>query len=159
MSFFSQAAASAALTIWATFVSAQEGPSYDETANFIISKSNLSYKNGTSTRVEFSQRCTMRIVREARDNGPVYHREIDTIPLSKVDPTRITLDNGQVGIYVREGRASITEQHTPLNGGKPSTKLVNFTWLSTFDSANNAPRLQSALMHLVKLCGGKGELF
>lgn len=171
---------------------AQDGPSYEETVSFLVSKVNIRsgdqnyYK---SYRFEELESCRFLY---AADNfsteGPnrteySQAQKIITstaeIDFSELDPTTNEISSHGVHVRSREGRNVISIQTTFFpayydyaaaarekevrcrsDGSclEPASYFDRATFY-TFDANNNAPRVSRALEHLIRICGGREELF
>jgi len=106
------------------------------------------------------------------------------IPLSRIDPTKIQFEHGHVYLFAIENNEEFTtktnrvlEKNTvPFFFANPSQAICDGnsctfkdSWANSefrlrkdylkSPSAENSERVAKAFKHLVKLCGGKGELF
>lgn len=166
--------------------SADTGPSYDQTVEFLISKTQVVWSGGvTKQSVRFPEKCHIEIETEYFGNdGILDHRGTLSAKLKEMDPSSVrdprtggdrvyvnSFENRKVVRHVDEfpytypGNKNQYGEHISTNSDKCSNRLCtrefenSSFWVSTFDPQNNRPRLIKALSHLIALCGGKAELF
>lgn len=148
---------------------ADDGPSYEATTAFIISKSGVILNSYTasdtgihhsaSARVSFPENCVLEKEHLAKDDGEIVHRTIDKVNVSDLDPSRVENRSGQITINTFESRKRIISRAWNKGPGWGDEQNTNYIWLKTFDRDINLPKLKRALVHLIGLCGGKEELF
>lgn len=144
-------------------------PSKSETIEFIKSKCNLSFSEGgirtQDIFLENSQQqfdvtgCFLVIKITGYVNSGTYV-SIYRIPLNKMDPTRVVNFPAAVQLYAKEEKEVIEERNEFTRPKENSTFFRSsepILVLPPYDS--NVDKVNRALRHLIKLCGGTGELF
>ena len=172
------------LTALTTFSAhALEGPSYDDTVSFLASKLNVS-NNKYTQEISYPERCVMKVdyyARRFRKEDFLKFRSIYLIPLEKMDPSNTPTiharENKEVieltGIVTSTKRNSIEKYYRDY-GSDPDLscdpKQLKCVWATDYDDyfwfslvlspeEDNNPRVLKAMSHLIRLCGGKEELF
>jgi hypothetical protein len=163
---------------------AQGGPSYDETVQFIIQKSdnysraitvrgdNASSGGAIQYRFHEVRRCVFAVVGTGRGWYRAYGKRtvVDwdseiTIDFSTLDPSRAEFTDGNGDNYVRVRSSDDSKNIRSQNVGRGSNHYRNdfmdhFADIYVKDPAQrNGPKLEEAIKHLIRLCGGKEELF
>lgn len=158
-----------------TSLSAKDSPSYDETIEFVLrkldttdanSKENFSAKKNRKYVVD--KRCEINVtsILIMKSDDDLYHARTNySLALSEFDPTRIEAKyDGAEGPYVRmrtlESVESIYISINYLPNHEDSSDKNYSYKVSTVDLNTDEPeRVVKAMKHLVRLCGGKEELF
>lgn len=156
---------------------ADDGPSYEDTLNFINSKlvTTLSASSSYSkTQRKFSLTEVTRCVfvykdkfRSKDEDGYLNENMQISFDFKTIDPSKVKISTRNsyynirpVSLTTREEHRSIKITRKPASGCthkycKNSTENSSF-----FTMYSREPeRLQKALIHITKLCGGKEELF
>lgn len=153
--------------------SGQDGPSYEETVAFISEKVGNyrdSYDDGLYNRydweysVEISPQCKLRVVAEMEGGliggNPVDGREMQTVDLKLADPS--TVSAGPDTVYF-ETTSDAEVVHTENAGTGKYVRSQEFyknsILIAGIGNAEVANRTAKAFEHLIRLCGGKEELF
>ena len=162
-------------------------PSKKETAEFILEKIRVSdygiHNCNRSANYKVSSfsngYCTMMISTTYYRRSWVRTRELGDIPcsdnlignitdkvvnLADIDPDRIEYHRGQPGypyvlLEVRGNKEKIIEFGRKTVSGLKTKRYTYMFSYDIFNSELNGPKVERAFKHLVKLCGGKGELF
>lgn len=173
---------------------AQDGPSYEETVEFIQAKTLVTEEHDESSyvhQIQETNHCQFVLLsrqvgtKETDDwrLGPIGNERL-FFDLSEFDPSRVEIDRWTVTINSRENQNVTIYEHEVLPenfanfkaciSGKSdfanyqkedrSCRMHQKEWgssvaIQTFDAETNAPKLQRAFQHLIRLCGGKEELF
>lgn len=167
-------------------VLAQNVPSYDETVAFIRSKVNMNDGQNRVFRFIENEKCTFTYsltLLVGFDDSPVEGSIDATFNLSDLDPSKIYFkpssnpsfpDGGAVNIETREAKKSIRKDWKFYDTRKSLPAFItwnannmcrrvdledNYSIGTINPQRDNGPRVARALQHLVKLCGGKEELF
>jgi hypothetical protein len=153
---------------------AQDGPSYEETVAFIQSKlSSIAYAADGQRSFHFFElnRCEFEyhdILNWRSANGTVNRENIYRVQLSSLDPSRVSIGRTNdlygfrpVVLSTREGQRSISSRYTPLSGCRDQNLCqAGSENVFRMELVSSEPeRLQSAVSHLIRLCGGREELF
>ena len=156
---------------------AEEGPGKKETANFIDAKTNLLWDNGRRQWVEFrDDYCEIRVHGYFKRNEAFYsggsssktetNAAYRTVKLDKLDPTRVEAFTSFIDVSTLENRKSVQAKFFKSrypNNSEIKDVQTESEYQLRFDVLPphnvNVPKLARALTHLIKLCGGKGELF
>jgi hypothetical protein len=150
---------------------------------------NLSGDTYNTYRFEELERCVFSYASDQfmtdGPNGTQYttaRRQVTSdveIDFSELDPSSTEVSSGGIDVRTREGRevisyrtsfhpafwdyaaASREDDVTCRSDGTCFERRAYFDGASfnTFDASNNAPRVASALTHLIQICGGREELF
>lgn len=183
---------------------ASDGPSYEETVEFIRKKTSMKrdgwdtqrYRNWIEERGHCKFVDVAHLIATKRTDywktGPVSNERI-YFDLSNFDPSRVELVGsgtfkGDVIIHTYENRDLVDYEYEylptyfgsfkPCMRGEYDNKAKGQIYvkekdscrlreanvssqvrLSTYDVETNGPKLKKAITHLIKLCGGKEELF
>lgn len=147
-------------------------PTKSQTINFIKIKlteyGGADYISGNTHcegkyNVDFPTTCSMVIENHWYNDGALRSLTVDTISnMGNIDPTRSEIMDGANNIYIRlygkEGRKFCTTKCIKSRDGcweAMHTDFINIEVRNRFQ----ARKIMKALNHLVKLCGGAGELF
>ena len=81
-----------------------------------------------------------------------------------MDPTRVSIskifDRCHVELNTKEDKKTVKEQELKSNFGKPETIYRSNIFIEAHYGNHLAcEKAAKAFRHLIKLCGGKGELF
>lgn len=186
-SFRNMCAATIALATMIGQAAANDDPSYEETVNFILEKTGVSWDYKKQS-ISFPERCQMVVTARYTNNDDIldeirkYH-----IPLAEMDPSRTEIWERAGSVFVKAKKAAkiISTEHTSFfnyagltneygvkmnklgstfkcyEGQKYCVSTYRESGISvfTFNPKDNLPRLDRAFKHLIKLCGGKEELF
>lgn len=175
-----------ALMLYAAPTFAQEGPSYAETLTFLRSKVDLNYGKTKTIRLVQNKKCNLTQATRllAGFDGVPEEQSINvTFELSAIDPSRIEYrkstnpgfpNDGYVLARTKELQKVIRTDANSYFSEKPTNKkwkcgarnMCRITYVGEDigfqilqPNHDNGPRVVRALQHLVKLCGGKEELF
>lgn len=168
-----------ALTTMIGQATANDGPSYEETVQFVLDRTQIRTAKGVNVAISFPKRCILLQV-SGEGSSSVTRTKVN---LAQVNPESVV---NWKGLYVvaktsdMQPVIQVNEEHfahgevyrdklkSPGNGNFKfecdSKSCVNnhtradFS-VRTFDREENLPRLKRALTHLVNLCGGKAPLF
>lgn len=146
-------------------VSANASPSKSETIDYI--KRNLilvhEYRD---TRDEFlldinPKKCSVSYSFKKYINNKIDSETVEVALLSEFDPNEVYSSNnwqevGSVGLNCLEGKKCM-KRTGRLNNGK--NYIETRSRISLLVKKNKTKRLTKAFSHLIKLCGGKAELF
>lgn len=165
---------------------AQDGPSYNEALAFLRSKVDLNYGNTKTIRLIENKKCNFTqktTLLPGSDGSPVEQTFLQTFELSDFDPSKIEYrkstnpgfpNDGLVTAATKELKKAVRFESTSYFQSKPSSKSwkrigsnlyrsvyqrEDVTFHTLQPNHDNGPRVVRALQHLVKLCGGKEELF
>lgn len=144
----------AAALLSPTSTIAQDGPTYDETLSFLQEKTNFQLGSGNWVLTEIV-RCELKYENTNLD-GSSFHSEVS---LPSLDPSTVEADKSGISANLRQGEARVALFESTAEGEVQSDGTADIFWLHTFNPQTNAPKVKSALKHLIELCGGKGELF
>ena len=155
--------------------------SKDETKNFIISKTQITWNSGA--RIQSLKFEGDTLVFETKDNTrKLYYKNKHrfTVPdnnkyrieLKELDPDRIHLtDENHLLLYVKEERELIKHEYIdyhfkptkilrrPQLYAPTKTSTQYYLSIETYNSSLDSPKCVKAFKHLIALCGGSGELF
>jgi hypothetical protein len=154
-------------TCFASLACAQEGPSYEETVDFILEKSRVvdgSYSGGQTGHysLELPDRCILVSEQIDRDGSNVTNYRQSRVNLSDIDPSTVdTLTRTAfpaVRLWTRDQDELITER-VPDQTGSIITRRTYIAFVAVRDPDRNLDRVVRAFRHLVSLCGGREELF
>lgn len=171
-----------AATVLGVQVSASDRPSYEETTGFLASKLNVN-SGKYIQRISYQEKCVMKVTydwKEFDDRGFKFFSTY-LVPLAKMDPSET------VTVHARENQKVI--QNLSLikfanrraldsySGDYGDDKRLScdghalecrweyehsdYFWFPMIlpPESDNRPRVLKAMQHLIKLCGGKEELF
>lgn len=149
---------------------AQEGPSYADTANFIINKVAVS---GSSSRysLRFPNQCVMEMQEENFwSNGSRSALNVRSVELRDLDPSRTEVSTSgsvTVAFFTRADVKKVTYlqrnftksgEFDPMFSSSGQHNVIFVRVLSAQDN-ENGNRVARAMRHLIEICGGKEELF
>lgn len=145
---------------------AYSSPTKSETFNFIKDKvSGYKWSNNDTkfnTYLRSSKNfCTLYVEKLRKEDNYPLNREFWVVNLKDIDPyvTDISLDGytPDLRVHTREEKEAVKIFHDTLDK-KKHDDTASFLLLMT-NSERNVRKVEKAMVHLVKLCGGKGELF
>lgn len=161
---------------------AQDGPSYEETLEFLDSKLNVQ-NNLEIQAVSYPERCFMVVSSESQNFDSRGYKFIDTdfIPLDEMDPSNTPTIRSRGGRRAISSRtvvefSTLTSLRNYYSEYSNDSELNCYTeslmceWdVSNFEyywfpqmlspKSDNEPRVLRAMQHLIRLCGGEKELF
>ena len=177
-----------------TMALAQDGPSYEETVEFIQAKTMVTEEHDESSfvyQIQETNHCQFVLLSRqvgTKENdawrlGPIANERM-FFDLSEFDPSRVEINRWHITINSTENRNVTAYEHEILpesfanfracisgesdfaNYQKEgrSCRMHQKEWgssvvIQTFNGDTNAPKLQRAFQHLIRLCGGEEELF
>lgn len=130
---------------------AQDNPSYEDTVGYILDRTNQSYPTWRQS-IQFPENCVLRY-RSIYPDDPWLN--VSTLDLGDLDPATVQSRNSKNDIFLigRERREVI---HFRNSNGSQGTK--SNLQIFVRDGAE-ATRVGRAFQNLIRLCGGKEELF
>lgn len=161
---------------------ANDGPSYEETVEFIQARlaTSFPYSNRIAyRRIDFPERCVVQRTDGRAHDVNQFVRRVD---LKEVDPSAVKVADwtgGEIDLVIRDNRKVVETTHYfrdksyfssyRSDGYKcGKTECVRQVQNNTFwidirlvkpPRDRNEGKLVKALAHLARLCGGKDELF
>lgn len=148
------------LFVMATPILAQDDPSYADTVEYILGRTDVSTSGGGDgityrTWISFPSRCQIVVSRTyLKSNGNIDGHFEKQFDLEDIDPSEIDTNKNGVRLLTRERQNSIEEKD--LTQGYSS--YTDYAYVAV-NRQDNIARVARALAHLTRLCGGKEELF
>lgn len=145
---------------------AADGPSYEDTLDFIIGKIATTPSAGISFRLYSPERCVLKTDEIWYDSSgsrtSLYQR---VVRLSDLDPTRVEYHSASsdvVHAHTRDNLMTVEDIHQQLDSsvyGDSYRRASNDFFVRVRDPQQNTDRVVRALSHLIRVCGGEEELF
>lgn len=151
----------------ATSAQAQDGPSYEETIAFLQEKVNVQSSSHSQQIIE-DKECEFSIVIETLCCGASAGNTITSaFRLRDFDPSKVAFHDDETRDFHTEivMRASKNNKVVDWSSAQPRHDTLQkrarqaIFRLVRPPSRDNGPRVVRALKHLIRLCGGKEELF
>ena len=136
-----------------------------ETFNFILEKLSQGLEHQDSDQPLIKREmaldgCTLKVEEKYfsdSDTTPKMLLSLSyTVPLDKMDPTRVTNVMGAVTIFATGDEKTIRMIHKDMESGETKT-IDQYQAVIQADTLYKAERAGRAFAHLIKLCGGKTE--
>ena len=159
-------ALSALLISFGSMVQSQSGPSYEETVRFIMERVNTS----NEYRLSETSRCNF----EFTDFGQSFNtgtapNYVSWVNLNRLDPSRVEAQLRQRHAIVRMHATSssiaierridrVNRNQSVIRSERINSEDFFFVQVDR-DHRNSAPRVVRAFEHLIRVCGGREELF
>jgi hypothetical protein len=145
----------------------QNNATIEETIDFLKGRLEKSEKNYTKT-IEFDKKKCELIIK-VKQTGSTPFESIEYIPLNKIDPNSIVIIeskdlNSVIVHFDMIGKQELIRRTVieKWEGGQIRNVTDNYIqWhFDLISKQNNIPeRVKKALLHAIKLCGGKEEKF
>ncbi len=138
---------------------ASDGPSIEETQDFIISKTAIKNENYGSPYLKetyFYENCEMTVVTTYIEKEP-YKTITSTTNLEDLDPSEVQIYNGNVAMIATDDKEVVKVSYK--RNGEKYEKDAYFSEVHLRSTTSNLDRVMKAMTHLIKMCGGKTQLF
>lgn len=150
--------------------SANDGPSYEQTVNFILEKTAFHEERFDGRppyralrTVSFPEQCVMVLGHRAlaSSGGRLLDESSTKLQLNLVDPSTIKAGKYSISLESTGAREvfSYKGRSPDQNGGKWIRFPTAGASIYVTQYSRNASKVVRAIQHLVNLCGGKKELF
>ncbi len=166
-----------------SFSSASDGPSYEETVDYIVSKGTNRedrYSNGGSERVLFPKKCILRTVgKSSGSSSGIKATRTREVKVSDLDPSSLgdRVFDKKLFIATHDEQNLVSDKLVHIGIEAYKARNDSNSWVCTKSDLtcierdyiesisiytyNNKyiTKLNNAFRHLIKLCGGKESLF
>jgi hypothetical protein len=160
--------------VFSVAVSAEEGPTLEQTVEYINKKYDRNYDQRTTTpwcpekkdarvTVKMLDSCQLNITISGKcpaalDNDKEIIIEGFVIPLAELDPSKVEVVGDEESSNIK---LTTTEDDHPviIHTLSKNTWKVSSIKLPSLRNYDRTQRLSRAFKHLIRLCGGQEELF